>query len=197
MVEGKPSLGAPLRSGGDGVPEVFCVDEQSDVPIELERWRRLALDVLRSENVRGAAELAVLFVDELTIAEMNAQFMGKSGPTDVLAFPVDGLEVAIAHGPGAVTRGPSRVEHDISDAPLILGDVVICPTVAVRQAPEHAGTTDDELALLLVHGILHVLGHDHDETSRTAIMRQRELDHLTAHHWNGPAPSGFRQEHSS
>jgi hypothetical protein len=100
MIEGKPSLGAPLRSGGDGVPEVFCVDEQSDVPIELERWRRLALNALQSENIRGAAELAVLFVDEVTIAEMNAQFMGKSGPTDVLAFPVDGIEVVSTQGPG-------------------------------------------------------------------------------------------------
>ena len=96
-----------------------------------------------------------------------------------------------------MTRGPSRVDHDISDAPLILGDVVICPAVATRQAPEHAGTTDDELALLLVHGILHVLGHDHDEPQRTAVMRQQELAHLTAHHWRGPAPSGFRQEHES
>ncbi|MFM8871539.1 MAG: rRNA maturation RNase YbeY [Actinomycetota bacterium] len=197
MVEGKPSLGAPLRSGGDGVPEVFCVDEQSEVPIELERWRRLALNSLQSENVRGAAELAVLFVDEVTIAEMNAQFMGKSGPTDVLAFPVDGLEVFSAQGPGAVTRGPSRAEHDLSDAPLILGDVVICPAVAVRQAPEHAGEVDDEIALLLVHGILHVLGHDHDEPQRTAVMRAREIELLSAHHWNGPAPVGFAQEHSS
>ncbi|MEY4166059.1 MAG: hypothetical protein RLZ84_33 [Actinomycetota bacterium] len=197
MVEGKPSLGAPLRSGGDGVPEVFCVDEQSDVPIELERWRRLALNALLSENIRGAAELAVLFVDEVTIAEMNAQFMGKSGPTDVLAFPVDGIEVVSTQGPGAVTRGPSRIEHDLSDAPLILGDVVICPSIAARQAPEHAGQVDDEIALLLVHGILHVLGHDHDEPQRTAVMRARELELLSAHHWNGPAPAGFAQEHSS
>jgi probable rRNA maturation factor len=50
---------------------------------------------------------------------------------------------------------------------------------------------------LLVHGILHVLGHDHDEPQRTAVMRQQELAHLTAHHWRGPAPSGFRQEHES
>ena len=61
---------------------------------------------------------------------------------------------------------------------------------------DHAGTLDDELALLVVHGILHVLGHDHHEPDETAVMRARELALLEAHHWVGPAPTGFRQEHS-
>jgi probable rRNA maturation factor len=68
--------------------------------------------------------------------------------------------------------------------------------VAAQQAPSHAGTLDDEIALLLVHGILHVLGYDHDVEEATTRMRQREKHILERHHWNGPAPAQFRQEHS-
>jgi probable rRNA maturation factor len=78
--------------------------------------------------------------------------------------------------------------------PYLLGDVVVCPGVAKEQYAEHAGTLDDEIALLIVHGILHVLGHDHEEPAATAAMRERELSVLTTHHWGGPAPSDFRQE---
>jgi probable rRNA maturation factor len=77
----------------------------------------------------------------------------------------------------------------------LLGDVVVCPAVALRQAPTHAGTLDDELALLIVHGVLHVLGRDHAEPDEAAEMRARELALLQTHHWSGPAPAGFRQEH--
>jgi probable rRNA maturation factor len=72
--------------------------------------------------------------------------------------------------------------------------VVVCPAVARRQAPEHAGTLDDELALLIVHGVLHVLGRDHAEPEEAEEMRARERALLEAHHWHGPAPEGFRQE---
>ena len=82
-----------------------------------------------------------------------------------------------------------------TDVPLLLGDVVVCPDVAREQAPDHAGTLDDELALLVVHGVLHVLGHDHAESGDTALMRAKELELLSAHHWSGPAPAGFRQDH--
>jgi len=69
-----------------------------------------------------------------------------------------------------------------ADLPLLLGDVVVCPAVAERQAPEHAGSYDDELALLVVHGVLHVLGHDHAEPDETAAMQARERDLLDRFH---------------
>jgi probable rRNA maturation factor len=97
--------------------------------------------------------------------------------------------------PIGATRGPDRAPVDPGDLPLLLGDVVVCPAVAARQAASHAGTVDDELALLLVHGILHVLGHDHAEEPAATTMRERERALLEAHHWRGPAPAGFRQEH--
>ena len=71
---------------------------------------------------------------------------------------------------------------------------MICPAVAAENAPTHAGTVDDELALLVVHGILHVLGYDHVDQEQTERMRARERELLEAHHWKGPAPTGFRQQ---
>ena len=104
------------------------------------------------------------------MAELNGQHMGQPGPTDVLAFPLD----ADLETPGAGS-GP--------DIPVLLGDVVICPTVARRNAPDHEGgghdgTIDDELALLVVHGVLHVLGWDHATDEERAAMQARERHHL-------------------
>lgn len=195
MADSRPRIDAPKRAGGDGVPDVFCSDEQNDVEIDIARWRALALQALLAEGVRGACELSLYFIDETSIAELNAEHMGKVGPTDVLSFPLDGVEVAEAQGPGALSSGPARPHPDHDDVPTLLGDVLVCPAVAKAQAPTHAGTLDDELALLVVHGVLHVLGYDHEIESDTARMRERELHILTAHHWNGVVPPGFRQEH--
>lgn len=196
MAEGRPSFDAPRRAGGDGVPEVFCADEQSDEIVDVERWRLLALAALGAQGVRGWAELSVFFVDEEAISALNREHMGKQGPTDVLAFPVDGIDLRPeVNGPGAMSRGPDRADPDPDDVPLLLGDVVICPSVARRQFETHAGTFDDEIALLLAHGILHVLGFDHDTPLTTSEMRAREMAILEEHFWHGPAPAGFRQEH--
>ena len=78
---------------------------------------------------------------------------------------------------------------------MLLGDIVICPKVAFEQCGDHAGNEDDELALLTVHGVLHILGWDHDTPERTEAMRARERHHLATHHWRGPVPAGFRQDH--
>ncbi|MEI8238615.1 MAG: rRNA maturation RNase YbeY [Actinomycetota bacterium] len=192
----RPRLDAPNRVGGDGDPEVFCADEQTAVPVDLERWQQLATDVLRAEGVRGLSELSLLFISEGEMAELNEGYMGKQGSTDVLAFPIDAGELEIVVPVARANRAPDRAPPDPGDMPLLLGDVVICPAVAQRQAPEHAGTLDDEFALLVVHGVLHVLGHDHDVPEATLLMRTRELELLEAHHWHGAAPTAFRQEQS-
>jgi probable rRNA maturation factor len=140
--------------------------------IDLERWERLAAAVLVEEGVVG--ELTLTFIDGAEMAALNEQYMGKSGPTDVLSFPMD--------------------DEPVAGVPTLLGDVVISPAVASTQFVDHAGTFDDEIALLVVHGILHVLGHDHVDRDETADMRARELELLAAHHWGAPVPSGFRQE---
>jgi probable rRNA maturation factor len=190
----RPRLGGVKKLGGEGDPEVFVADEQNDIPIDPARWAGLARRVLAAEGVWGHAELSVLFVGEDEIGELNAQFLGKAEPTDVLAFPIDATEVEVVSMPSLSRTGPDRSPVDPGDLPLLLGDVVLCPAVAARQAPEHAGTLDDELALLVVHGVLHVLGHDHAEPAEAERMRARERDLLEAHHWGGPAPAAFRQE---
>ena len=192
--DGRPSLGRRPRTGGEDDPEVFCADEQHDVPVDLGRWQALAEHVLAAEGIRGGTELSLLFVGRDDIAVLNAEHLGHDGPTDVLAFPIDASVLVMTdEGP---SRGPDRAPSDPYDLPMLLGDVVICPSVAAEQAPTHAGNLDDELALLVVHGILHVLGHDHDTPEATDEMRRRELALLETHHWGGPAPAGFRQDHA-
>ena len=154
---------------------VVVSDEQSDIEIDMDRWAKLAADVLRSESRVG--ELTLTFIDADEIAALNEEYMGHRGPTDVLSFPLDGDHAEISPEWG----------------PVLLGDVVICPAVAAENASTHAGTLDDELALLTVHGVLHVLGHDHAETEETALMRSRERELLIEHHWIGAVPPGFKQ----
>ena len=161
---------------------MFVSDEQSLVPIEVDRWQRLALAVLADEGVEGEAELSVMFVDEETIGDLNLRFMESDGPTDVLSFPIDGEPNEPGRWPDAGGPGPDRIENDPEDLPLLLGDVVICPIVADRNAPTHAGTLEDELALLVVHGILHLLGMDHTEEAERIEMQSRERELLSAHH---------------
>lgn len=184
-----PFTGRRRRLPEDGDLEVFVGDEQAALRVDTHRWQRLAEATLRHEGIVGDAELSVLFVDETTIAELNNRFMGHDGPTDVLAFPLEDDLVEPGRFPDSGTSGPidPRARTDIPEAPLLLGDVVICPSVAARNAPEHAdeqhdGSTEDELALLVVHGILHVLGHDHAHEAEKAAMQAKERELLDRYH---------------
>jgi probable rRNA maturation factor len=156
-----------------GEVTVFGADQQGAAPVDVPRWVDLARNVLVAEGVSGDAELSLLFVDEDTIAGLNQRFMGAAGPTDVLAFPIDEPADAADVSDGGTPSGP---------APLLLGDVVVCPAVAARQAPAPAASYDDELALLVVHGVLHILGHDHAEAEEAALMQDRERDLLDRFH---------------
>jgi probable rRNA maturation factor len=177
----------PNRVGpDDGEPTVFVTDERPDGPdpggaarveVDLDRWATFATAVLGHLGVSGEAELSILFVDAEHIARLNARHLGHEGPTDVLAFPIDGAPTVTTAG-----LAPGRAVEDPDDQPLLLGDVVVCPEVAARQAPEHAGTVDDELALLVVHGILHVLGMDHATDAERAEMQAAEREVLERLH---------------
>lgn len=122
--------------------------------VDVRRTQQLAAFVMDRMRVHPQAELCITAVDEDTIAELNAKWMAKDGPTDVLAFPMDELR------PGKVTEEPEEG---------VLGDLVLCPAVAARQADEAVAngqtghTATAELDLLTVHGILHLLGYDHAE----------------------------------
>ena len=144
--------------------DVHVVDEQDDHPVDREQWAELVAAVLAAESVGGPGEANVLFVDEAAMSDLNRLHMGSAGPTDVLSFPID-----------------SGDDLDDADERLV-GDIVICPAVAARNARGHAGTYPDELALLLVHGVLHLLGHDHAEAGERTRMQARERRLLAAHY---------------
>jgi probable rRNA maturation factor len=155
--------------------DIYAVDEQHDHEIDLERWSELARGTLVDEGVRGLAEVSLIFADESTIADLNQQFMGHVGATDVLAFPIDGEPEPSGRVPDAGGSGPG--EPSTSEIPQLIGDVVICPAVAARNAIEHEVSFENEVALLVVHGVLHLLGWDHalDEAAERMEAREREL----------------------
>lgn len=113
---------------------------------------RFALERLR---IHPQAELSIVLVDEPTMADYHERFMDLPGPTDVMSFPMDEL------------RAPEEDE----EAPLgLLGDIVMCPQVTARQAAENGREPDAEAEYLLIHGLLHLLGHDHAEPEEKAVM---------------------------
>lgn len=120
--------------------------------------------VLGEMGVSPLAELSVLCVDVDHMASLHERWMGEKGPTDVLAFPMDEL----------VTGRPD----DPDPGPELLGDVVLCPAVAIRQARAAGHTMDDELLLLATHGVLHILGYDHMEPDEEKEMFGLQSDLL-------------------
>jgi probable rRNA maturation factor len=144
--------------------ETAGTGERVDVT-SLSRLARFVMDEMR---VHPQAELCIKLVDEDTIAELNQRWMEKSGPTDVLAFPMDELR------PGLVNEDPEEG---------VLGDLVLCSAVAERQAAEAGHSTRDEVELLTVHGILHLLGYDHAEPEEHKEMFDLQATLLSA--WRG------------
>ncbi len=142
--------------------EVYAQDVRArdthtdDEAVDVRTLGQLVLDTLAHLHVsRGRIDL--MFVDQAQISDLNLEHMGQSGPTDVLSFPLD--------SPGLQTSG---------EVPVHLGDVMICPAVARAQAREHMGSEAGEFALLTIHGVLHILGHDHAAPDETRVMQQLE-----------------------
>ncbi len=163
--------------------DVFAADEQADRAIDLDRWAALARAVLEDRRVRGDVEVSLLFVDEPSIAALNERYLGREGPTDVLAFPIEDDPLPGGRSPDSGGSGPGA---DAEDEPLmLLGDVVICPAVAARDAVERGVALEDELALLVVHGLLHLLGMDHEADREAEAMERLERELLGRHHGGG------------
>ena len=140
---------------------VFLADEQDD-PIDAEPLRRLAEMVLDEERFPDDTELTLLFVGEDQIATYNDRFMQRQGATDVLAFPIEHLK------PGVVP------ERRPGGPPLNIGDVVIAPSFVRAQAEAAGVPINEELSLMVVHGLLHLLGYDHQEDKEADEMEDRE-----------------------
>lgn len=141
---------------------------ESGADVDEEALVRVARYVLDRLGVSPLAELSVSLVDVKRMEELHVRWLDEPGPTDVLAFPMDELDlrgsrgVAHAHGRGA------EMPDDIG--PAVLGDIVLCPEVAERQAAEAGHATADELQLLCTHGVLHLLGYDHGDEAEHAEM---------------------------
>lgn len=138
------------------------LNNESTIPVDEAALQRLASFALAFLFVHAEAELAILLVDEGAMEQLHLQWMDEPGPTDVLSFPMDELR------PGT--------EEAVTPAGL-LGDIVLCPQVAMGQAETAGHSTLDELLLLTTHGILHLLGFDHAEPDEEKEMFgiQREI----------------------
>jgi probable rRNA maturation factor len=131
-------------------PPRILVDDRQDAPVDVDGLVALARAVLVGEGVPGA-ELSVSFVTEDEMAELHERFTREAGPTDVLSFPLD--------------------EEEEQDGVRLVGDVVIAPAVAAANNPDDPVA---ELRLLIVHGVLHLLGHDHEDDEDKAEMWARQ-----------------------
>lgn len=136
---------------------VDVLDESgSDLDLDVVALTKLARFVMRRMRLHPATEMTVRLVDVPTITRLNEQWMDKKGPTDVLSFPMD--ELTPGHGdPDEEPEG-------------YLGDIALCPQVAKDQAPAENRSPLDEVELLLVHGILHLMGYDHATPDEHAEM---------------------------
>ena len=141
----------------DHLPISLSLQNEQGLVVDTERLRDVALRAAAGEGATG--EISITLVDAVRIAELNEQYLGVDGPTDVLSFPVDGL----------VTSPPG-----VGEPPVLIGDIVLCPEVAIAQAPATPDGVVSELDLLITHGVLHLLGYDHDSEEAAAAMRSRE-----------------------
>ena len=140
---------------------VFLADEQTEA-LDLAALRDLGSLVLAEEGYPESTELTLLFVNDDEMAQYNERFLNRSGPTDVLAFPVEELKA------GEVP------EIDPSGPPLIVGDVIIAPSYVRGQAADLEASFEDEMALMVTHGVLHLIGYDHQSDDEAAAMEERE-----------------------
>ena len=142
------------------------IEERFREGVDRVRFKKLARQVLKHEGVAWPYEVGLVFTDAETVRQLNRQYRGVDEPTDVLAFyMLTGKEAddSFALPPDGISR---------------LGDVVISYPQAVAQAAEQGHSTERELALLVIHGILHLLGYDHEKTDDENRMRAREKELL-------------------
>ncbi|MCP4303769.1 MAG: rRNA maturation RNase YbeY [bacterium] len=144
--------------------DITFKDEQDD-PLPTEKLVELAELAMAAESLPATTQLAISLIDNAAMAELNSVHMGKTGPTDVLSFPIEDFS-------GGVEVG------DIDGPPLLLGDIFICPAVVRANATATGVAFEDEMALMVVHGVLHLLGRDHMIEAEAEAMEQREREIL-------------------
>lgn len=133
------------------------VSNESGMDISEPELVSVARFAIAGMDVHPAAELSMVLVDSATMADLHMRWMDLPGPTDVMSFPMDELE------PGGRPDAPEP-------GPAMLGDIVLCPSFAADQAAAAGHSLEHELALLTVHGVLHLLGYDHAEPDEEKEM---------------------------
>lgn len=139
--------------------EIEISNSQRVVTIHPQKIRRIAKEVLSHFRLRKGVRLNILFLDDAKISILHKRFLGKKGPTDVLAF---GMQE------GKVLKGD----------PFLLGDIAISTETALRQAKRFHSPVGREVALYVIHGILHLLGYDDRKKSARLLMRRKEKELL-------------------
>jgi probable rRNA maturation factor len=140
------------------------INNESAIEVDESVLQRLVTYDLDQLHVHPDAELAILLVDESAMEQLHVQWMDEPGPTDVLSFPMDELR------PGT---------EDQPTPAGLLGDIVLCPQVAIAQAETAGHSALDEMLLLTTHGLLHLLGFDHAEPDEEKEMFAIQRDLLT------------------
>ena len=141
------------------------VANESGAAVDEQALVRVARHVLDRLRVSPLAELSLLLVDLEAMERLHVRWMGESGPTDVLPFPMDELDLRGSRG-----VGHGAAEEPEEAGPTVLGDVVLCPAVAEGQAAQAGHSVEEELHLLCTHGVLHLLGYDHGDPDEHAEM---------------------------
>lgn len=162
------------------VPEVQ-VENRSGFEIDIKRTAGMAAALLVRLGYTGG-ELGVTFVSSGEMEELNLQYMGRMGSTDVLSFPLDAAAMEVEAGYLAEIEAEEQVlmtnmmtGASSDEVPLLLGDVVICPEVAGVQAGAQGNTAEQELCILLIHGVLHIVGYDHETDGGEMEKMQGQL----------------------
>jgi probable rRNA maturation factor len=159
------------------------INNESGIAVDTSALRELAQYVIDQMETHPLADLSMLLVDEDHMTNLHEKWMEEPGPTDVLSFPMDELRPHSIAGPNR-TRGRDEDESE----PVLLGDVVLCPPVAATQAKQHGHSTQAELELLTVHGVLHLLGYDHADQEEEAEMFGLQGELLRD--WRDQRPAG-------
>ncbi|MFC7458095.1 rRNA maturation RNase YbeY [Brachybacterium sp. GCM10030267] len=138
------------------------IRNETTTSVDEREFVELARFVFETMHLNPATEMSILFVDEEAMEKLHVQWMDEPGPTDVLSFPMDELT-------------PGTPEHPAPEG--LLGDVVLCPSVAAKQAATAGHSAVEEMMLLTCHSILHLLGYDHMEEDERRVMfdLQRKL----------------------
>ena len=135
------------------------VDNSSNFSIDEVSVKNYTKQMLQILKVNTKSDISILFVNEDEMTKQHVRWMNESGPTDVMSFPMDDIVLQ---------------DSNLRKKQAILGDIIICPAVALKDAKEQGINPAYHLVFLLTHGVLHLLGQDHQEASQRVVMQKRE-----------------------